>query len=404
MVQVTLGGGELIRARRYRWLFLLVPALALSCGEAFAALQTANSSAGPQRLASHTVIDGVGRQVKIPANVDRIVSLAPNLTETLYALGLGERIVGDTNYCDVPPEAKAKPHVGAPVNPSIEAIVAQRPDLVFATTSINRPETVDALTRLGIPVYTTDPHTVRGMIDSFGRIADLVGAEKQGSALTASLNARLGALHARLATLPTIRVLFVVWLDPLITIGQNTFIADALQWAGAESVVVSQQNWPQLSFEEVVRLQPDYLVFAASHPGEGGVTAKGLRSQPVWKDLRAVQQGHVAIISDEIDRPDPGLIDAIEQLAHELHPDAFKPDAAPAGSSSKASRERVAFRAFGKKSEIAPQGLKPLMKGRWVMSDLKVRPPKDRLFSANYLRDDARLESGLTTRCCECAH
>lgn len=270
------------------------------------------------------VVDGAGRRVKILARVDRIVSLAPNLTETLYALGLGHRVVGDTTFCDVPEEAKTKPHVGAPVDPSVEAIVALRPDLVLATTSINRPETVDALHHLGISVYTTSSQTVRGMIDSVGHIADLAGAEKQGAALTASLNARLEVLRNRLASDPPVRVLFVVWLDPLQSVGQNTFIADALHWAGAESVVRSNQNWPQMSLEEVVRLQPDYFVFAASHSGEGAVSLDDLQKRPVWKDLRAIREGHVAIVSDEIDRPDPGLIDAIEQLARDLHPKAFR--------------------------------------------------------------------------------
>jgi iron complex transport system substrate-binding protein len=319
-----------IRARWSRLLLLLAPVFILPGQAAFAIVpfsQSLNASSGETR-AKRTVTDGAGRSVKIPAKVDRIVSLAPNLTETLYALGLADKLVGDTSYCDIPPEAKLKPHVGGPQNPSIEAVVALRPDLVFATTSINRPETVDALERLGVSVYTTDPHTVRGMIDSSG---------EQGSALKADLNARLDALHARLASLPPVRVVFVVWLDPLITVGQNTFIADSLHWAGAESVVVSHQNWPQLSFEEVVRLQPDYLVFAARHSGEGAVTAKDLRSRPVWKDLHAVEQDHIAIISDEIDRPAPGLIDAIEQLARELHPGAFRTSAAPAESRGKNS-------------------------------------------------------------------
>jgi iron complex transport system substrate-binding protein len=270
-----------------------------------------------------TVTDEVGRRVAIPADVQRIVSLAPNLTETLYALGVQDRLVGDTNYCDVPPEAKLKPHVGTVLSPSIEAIVALRPDLVFASASINRPGTVDALQHLGIPVYTTDPHTVRGMVDSFGHMADLIGVPQQGVALVANLDARLNALHARLADLPLVHVLFVVWLEPLITVGQKTFIADALRWAGAESVVLSHQNWPQLSFEEVVRLQPDYIVVASSHEGEGERTLADLRGRGGWKDLQAVQQGHVAIISEEIDRPAPALIDAIEQLAKELHPNAF---------------------------------------------------------------------------------
>ena len=272
---------------------------------------------------SRVVTDEVGRSVAIPTQVRRIVSLAPNLTETIYALRLEDRLAGDTDYCDLPVAAKAKPHVGSPQNPSIEAIVALHPDLVLATTSINRRETVDALARLGVPVYTTDPHAVRGMVDSFGRLATLAGAPQQGAALVAGLDARLDTLHTLLADTPLVHVLFVVWLDPLISIGQNTFIADALRWAGAESVVLSSQNWPQVALEEVVRLQPDYIVLASSHTGEGSRTLEDLRTRSAWKDLQAVRSGHVAIISEEIDRPAPGLIDAIEELAHQIHPNAF---------------------------------------------------------------------------------
>jgi iron complex transport system substrate-binding protein len=272
---------------------------------------------------SRIVTDEVGRTVTIPAQVRRIVSLAPNLTETIYALGLEDRLAGDTDYCDVPAAAKAKPHIGSPQNPSIEAIVALHPDLVLATTSINLRQTADALARLGVPVYTTDPHTVRGMVDSFGRMADLIGASQQGAALVAGLDSRLDALHTRLADIPLVHVLFVVWLDPLISIGQKTFIADALRWAGAESVVLSSQNWPQVALEEVVRLQPDYIVLASSHTGEGSRTLEDLRTRSAWKDLQAVRSGRVAIISEEIDRPAPGLIDAIEELAHQIHPNAF---------------------------------------------------------------------------------
>lgn len=275
---------------------------------------------------AQVVVDAFGRRVTIPAHVQRIVSLAPNLTETLYSLGLGDRVVGDTDYCDVPPEARTKPHVGGPQNASVEAIVALRPDLVLAT-AIDREETVDALAHLGIAAYTTDPHTVRETIESIKRIGDLAGAEEQGAALAATLKARLDALHERLASSPKVRVLFVVGVDPLITIGQNTFLADALRSAGAESAVPTHQNWPQISFEEVVRLRPDYVVFSASYPGEHPVSLAYLRTQPVWKDLRAVREGHVAIVSDEIDRPDPGLIDAIEELARDLHPEAFKSSA-----------------------------------------------------------------------------
>ena len=147
--------------------------------------------------AARVVTDETGRRVTIPADVKRVVTLAPHLTETIYALGLEERLAGDTDYCDTPPAAKLKPHVGGAQNPSLEAIVALHPDLVLATTSINRIETVDGLAKVGVAVYTTDPQTVRGMLESTARIAGLMGAEARGSALVAKLQARLDAKNVR---------------------------------------------------------------------------------------------------------------------------------------------------------------------------------------------------------------
>jgi len=321
-------GGGLRRGWRLPKLFCAAIFFAMLFCAAHAAVVMARAVVLPQSgvaksEAARIVTDETGRRVAIPADVKRVVTLAPNLTETIYALGLEERLAGDTDYCDTPPAAKLKPHVGGAQNPSLEAIVALHPDLVLATTSINRIETVDGLSKVGIAVYTTDPQTVRGMLESTARIAGLMGAEAQGSALIARLEARLDALAARLADVPPAHSLFVVWEDPLITVGQNTFIADALRWAGAESVILSQQKWPRVSFEEVVRLQPDYIVFASNHAGFGAEELGALRSREAWKQLRAVELGHIAVITEEINRPSPGLVDAIEQLAREVHPDAF---------------------------------------------------------------------------------
>jgi len=309
------------RGRRWR-IFLRAMACCVVCsGIANGAALAQNGTTKPD--AARVVTDETGRRVTIPPEVKRVVTLAPNLTETIYALGLEEQLAGDTDYCDTPPAAKLKPHVGGAQNPSLEAIVALHPDLVLASTSINRIETVDGLAKVGIAVYTTDPQTVRGMLESTAHIADVMGAAQQGSRLVAQLQARLDALPARLADVPPVHALFVVWEDPLITIGQNTFIADAMRWADAESVILSEQKWPHISFEEIVRLQPEYIVFASDHAGFGTEELGALRSREGWKQLRAVELGHVAVISEEINRPSPGLVDAIEQLARATHPEAF---------------------------------------------------------------------------------
>ncbi|MGH9594305.1 MAG: ABC transporter substrate-binding protein, partial [Bryobacteraceae bacterium] len=116
---------------------------------------------------------------------------------------------------------------------------------------------------------------------------------------------------------------FVVWQSPLISVGHDTFLADALRAAGAESVIQTRQDWPHVGLEDVVRLQPEYIVFAAAGTGEGPEDLASLRATPVWRELKAVKDAHVIVVSDAINRPAPRLIDAIEDLARQLHPEAF---------------------------------------------------------------------------------
>lgn len=267
--------------------------------------------------------DEVGRRVSIRGKVHRIVTLSPDLTETIYALGLDNELVGDTDYCDTPPAAKLKPHVGSAREPSLEAVLALHPDLVLASGTINWLQTVQGLTRAGVPVYTAYPRTVRGMLTSFEHIADAVGNAPRGIALAANLRKRLDAVHERLRGSPKVRVLFVEWEDPLMTIGQNTFIADALQWAGAASVIHSKQNWPDIGLEEVLRLEPDYLIFPTGDDESRDARLAALRARPQWAALEPVKLGHVETVSHQIEIPSVELVDVIEKLARDLHPAAF---------------------------------------------------------------------------------
>ena len=277
----------------------------------------------PALPAYRQVTDEIGRTIRVPQSIHRIVSLAPNLTETIYALGLQNHLVGDTDYCDFPPEAQLKTKVGGAVNPSLEAIAALHPDLVLVTKNLNRLETVQALAEIGIPSYATDPHTVDAIVASIARLADLLGAPETGATLAADLEHQVAGLHDRLASLPLRRVLFIVWTEPLISIGNDTFIADALRHAGAVSVIDSSQNWPQVNLEEVVHLQPEFLIFVESHFGAAPHSAEALADLPGWRLLNAVRNLRYATISDAINRPAPRLVSAVEDLARQLHPEAF---------------------------------------------------------------------------------
>jgi iron complex transport system substrate-binding protein len=291
-----------------------------------ASLQAQTPSASPVAAPIYKdYVDEVGRTVRVPQPVQRIVSLAPSLTETVYALGLQDRLVGDTDYCDYPPDAQKKTKVGGAINPSLEQIVALRPDLVLVTKSLNRLETVNALDGLGIPAYATDPHTVQEIVSSTERLAAVLGVPDAGATLRADLERHVTDLQQRLSGLPQRRVLFIVWSDPLISVGKGTFIADAMRLAGATSIVDSAQDWPHMSLEEVVRLQPEFLVFAASHSDSGQNDFDVLAERPGWRGLDAVRNRRFAVISDAVNRTAPRIVSAIEDLARQLHPEAFSP-------------------------------------------------------------------------------
>lgn len=334
------------------WTALLAMVLSLCAGSS-ARAQTnpptpppGNTDRDAAKAEPRIVTDQVGRRVEVPQPLRRVVSLAPSVTETIYALGAQDLLVGDTDACNYPPAAQKLPKIGGPFTPNLEVIVSLKPDLVVAAAnSGNRKETVDALDLLHVPTYSTNAKTVEDVLTSIIELADVLGVGDNGRALADSMRTRLADLHNKLENVTPTRAMFVVWQEPLISIGQDTYIADAMRRAGAESVVMTKQDWPRLSWEEALRLQPEYLVFASAHPDEVTATLNGMRNLPGWRDLKAVTENKIVIISDAVNLPAPRIVDAIEELAKRLHPEVFT-DAthgasggAPAAGAAKQSTE-----------------------------------------------------------------
>src|SRR5215831_2700717 len=208
---------------------------------------------GIRPLVGRTVTDETGRTVNVPDHPQRLISLAPSVTEMVYALGCDDRLVGDTEYCDYPPEAKRKPHVGAVLNPSLEQIVALKPDLVLGIAEANRRETAEQLDRLGIPLYGLTAHTMDDMLRSIDDLGGLLGKENAAGALVQRLRAKIETVAAQVQGRPRPKVLFVVWYQPLITAGPHTFISDVIHRAGGDSITDNlQEEWPRLGLEEAL--------------------------------------------------------------------------------------------------------------------------------------------------------
>jgi iron complex transport system substrate-binding protein len=273
----------------------------------------------PPGAGASTIKDQTGRSVNVPENPHRLVSLAPNITEIVYALGLGDELVGDTDYCDFPPQAKNKPHVGTMVNPSLERIVALKPDLVLGTPEANRRETADQLERLGIPLYGVTASTLAETLASIEDLGKILGCAAKARSLVAQMQARIARVEKRIEGQPKPKVLFVVWYRPLITVGRSTFIADVIRAAGGIPIGENLKGeWPRLTLEELLPEDPAVILLPK---GESfSPSLEELQILPGWKDLRAVKERRMYFVSGAIERPGPRLVDALEELANILHP------------------------------------------------------------------------------------
>ena len=273
----------------------------------------------PNVIAAHVVTDQTGRRVNLPDHPRRLVSIAPSITETLFEMGLGDRLVGDTDYCDYPPQAKALPHVGALLNPNLEKIVELKPDLVLGTDEANRRETADQLERLGIPLYGVTAHTVDGAIQSLEDLGHVLDWDQPTQKLVASLRARVVSIDRQVQGQSRPKVLFVVWYRPLITAGNQTFISDVIRRAGGVSISDDLMGeWPHMGLEDVLNRAPDIILFPQTDAFAPGLDE--FQKLPGWRDLTAVKNRHLYFVSETIMRPSPRLIDALEELSRILHP------------------------------------------------------------------------------------
>jgi iron complex transport system substrate-binding protein len=267
--------------------------------------------------AVHLERDETGRSVAVPDHVHRVISLAPSITDTVYALGAQSDLAGITNYTVYPPQAaREKPSVGDVVNPSLERIVALHPDLVLALPEFNGAETIAGLERLNIPVFlfsTGDISNIYRTVESVGRV---MGREKQATALVVQLREREAKVRAQAQGKPRPSVVLVLSIDPLITAGRNAFITQMITAAGARSVTEDvKQDWLQMNVESILARKPDYILLMKGGP----VSLQDMQRSPGWSSLEAVQKGRVILLDDRIQLPAPVAFDGLEDFAQQIH-------------------------------------------------------------------------------------
>ena len=274
-------------------------------------------------LAPRTFVDDLDRKIYLAKPPTRLVSLAPSITEVLYAIGSSEQIVGVTEYCDYPPEARLKPKVGY-IHPNLESIVALRPDLILAPREFLRAEILGKLEQLKLATFILEAKTIEDVLSHIQTIGRMLGHSASADALVAEMRQRITEIKARTAALPRPRLLYVLNSEPLITVGPDSFIGQLIELAGGTNVAARAKTpYPRLNMEEVLKADPELLIFPVG--AAEGIPDSEQRVWKRWATLTAVKQGRFHhISSDLLNRPGPRIVQGLETLARIIHPNAFE--------------------------------------------------------------------------------
>jgi len=251
----------------------------------------------------------------------RIVSLAPSVTETIFALGFGDRLVGVTTYCDYPAAAKQLPKIGSFTKPSLEAIVAKRPDLVIGVSSATDPTTAREIERLGLKIRLISLAAVGDILQSIVNVAKLLEATATGATLARHIEAQIERVKKQISPAPRRSTLLAVGLRPLVAVGGKNYLDELITLAGGENIAGgSAQPWLNLPDEYIVARAPQVII-------EAGMGSDRGASAEHWRDLRsipAVRERRVyAYPSDKILRPGPRIGEGLEEIARMIHPECF---------------------------------------------------------------------------------
>ena len=272
-------------------------------------------------VSAQAYVDDAGRRMYFAKPPARIVSLAPSITEMLFAMEAGDQLVGVTDFCDYPPAATKKPKVGYS-NPNMETLVALQPDLVVAPNDFLKPDVIVRLEQLKIPVFILSDKNVEGIFVHIQTLGRIVGRSPKADAVAMELRKQVAAIQQRIQGAAPVRVLYVLNSQPLITVGPGSFIDQLIGMAGGVNVAAkSATPYPRLSMETVLQEDPEILVFPVGKAE--GISESEQQTWRQWTTMTAVKRGRLHQISaDWLNRPGPRIARGLEALAEILHPDS----------------------------------------------------------------------------------
>jgi len=270
--------------------------------------------------ASITVTDDTGAVVSLPAAAQRVISLAPHVTELLYAAGGASKMVGAVSYSDYPPEAKQLPRVGDNKSLDLERIVALKPDLIVVWRHGNAQRQLDRLRELHIPLFFSEPHRLDDVAVSLTRLGQLLGTSSVADAAAAAYRREIAQLRAQYAKRPAVNVFYQVWDQPLMTLNGEHMVSDVIELCGGRNVFAALQPLvPTVSTEAVLAANPEAIFTAAPGATRPDTALPQLGAWRAWPRLLAVANNNLfAIDGDLINRPAPRIVEGAAQMCADL--------------------------------------------------------------------------------------
>lgn len=276
--------------------------------------------------AGKSVTDLLGRQVTVPEKPERIIALAPSVTEIVFAIGSEDKLVGVTMFSDFPEGANSLPKVGSYVHLDLEKIVSLNPDLCIAVKDGNPKHVIDRLESLGIPVFAVNPMNLGSVMETISTIGGLINAEKQAAVVVGDMRKRVAFVQSAIGDITVrSRVFFQIGIDPIVSAGSDTFIDELISMAGGVNLAAGKTPYPRFSKEQVLNLAPDVIIITSMARHAVFEEVKADWNQ--WPGMPAVQHNRIFLQESNIyDRPTPRLVTGLETLARLLYPDRFKED------------------------------------------------------------------------------